>query len=163
MNAIFLDIDGVLNCDGTPNPRDLPYIVDQKLLRRFHRLVKASEAIVILTSSWRIDPVGLYAARYWKIPFDATCPDMLDVPRREEILSWLQKHPRITRYVVIDDEDDGLDDLPLFQTSSKTGLTREICRGVLSYLNGKTNKVMRANLVTRVIENMGAVFHRNKD
>ena len=84
MNAIFLDIDGVLNCDGTPNPRDLPYIVDQKLLRRFHRLVKASEAIVILTSSWRIDPVGLYAARYWKIPFDATCPDMPDAPRREE-------------------------------------------------------------------------------
>jgi hypothetical protein len=32
MKVIFLDIDGVLNCDKTPNPRKLPYVVDKKLL-----------------------------------------------------------------------------------------------------------------------------------
>jgi histidinol phosphatase-like enzyme len=32
MKVIFLDIDGVLNCDKTPNPRKFPYIVDKKLL-----------------------------------------------------------------------------------------------------------------------------------
>jgi len=29
MKVIFLDIDGVLNCDKTPNPRKFPYIVDK--------------------------------------------------------------------------------------------------------------------------------------
>jgi len=30
---IFLDIDGVLNCNKTPKPHDLPYVVDKRLLR----------------------------------------------------------------------------------------------------------------------------------
>lgn len=34
MKVIFLDIDGVLNCKKTPNPRKLPYIVDRTLLAR---------------------------------------------------------------------------------------------------------------------------------
>ncbi len=38
MKVIFLDIDGVLNCKKTPNPRNLPYIVDTKLLERFESL-----------------------------------------------------------------------------------------------------------------------------
>jgi hypothetical protein len=44
MKAIFLDIDGVLNCDATPNNRKFPYIVDDRLLARFSELVKATEA-----------------------------------------------------------------------------------------------------------------------
>jgi hypothetical protein len=39
-------------------------------------------------------------------------------PRRDEILARLKKHPRVTRFVVIDDEDDELDQLPLFQPSA---------------------------------------------
>jgi hypothetical protein len=45
-------------------------------------------------------------------------------PRRDEILVWLRMHPEVTRFAVIDDDDDELDDLPLFQPSSSTGLTR---------------------------------------
>ena len=37
---------------------------------------------------------------------------------------WLADHPRVSRFAIIDDEDDGLDDLPLFQLSSKLGVTR---------------------------------------
>ena len=39
MKIIFLDIDGVLNCEKTPNPRKFPYIVDKKLLVRFKGLL----------------------------------------------------------------------------------------------------------------------------
>jgi HAD domain in Swiss Army Knife RNA repair proteins len=163
MKAIFLDIDGVLNCDATPNPRSLPYIVDKKLLTRFRKLVADSNAKVVLTSSWRIDPIGLYAARYWRVPFHAKCPDFPDAPRRDEILSWLAKHPRVDRFAVLDDEDDELNKLPLFQPSGKTGLTPEICRGVLAYLKSETDDDMRAGLVTRLAENISSVFHRNKD
>ena len=59
MKVIFLDIDGVLNCAKTPNPRKLPYIVDPRLLRRFARLVKRTKAKVVLSSTWRYDPAGL--------------------------------------------------------------------------------------------------------
>ena len=129
MKIIFLDIDGVLNCDKTPNPRKFPYIVDKKLLARFRKLLDRTAAKVVLSSSWRCDPVGLLAARHFGVPFIGVCPDKPKSPRRNEMLAWLADHPRVTRYAVIDDEDDELDDLPLFQPSSKTGLTLEIGKG----------------------------------
>lgn len=46
MKIIFLDIDGVLNCDKTPNPRKFPYIVDKKLLARFKKLLDRTGAKV---------------------------------------------------------------------------------------------------------------------
>ena len=42
--------------------------------------------------------------------------------------AWLKAHPEVTRYAVIDDEDDELDDLPVFQPSAKTGLTPDIAK-----------------------------------
>lgn len=54
--VIFLDIDGVLNCDKTPNPRKFPYVVDKRLLARLKRLLAKTRAQVVLTSSWRLDP-----------------------------------------------------------------------------------------------------------
>ena len=33
-------------------------------------------------------------------------PDMPDEPRCKEILTWIRNHPEVTRYAVIDDEDD---------------------------------------------------------
>lgn len=79
-------------------------------------------------------------------------------PRRDEILTWLKRHPKVQRFVVIDDEDDELDQLPLFQPSAATGLTDEIARGVANYLEGKTDKDMRRNVVARVLQNIQSAF-----
>ncbi|GAC1344473.1 MAG: hypothetical protein NVSMB20_20170 [Bradyrhizobium sp.] len=68
----------------------------------------------------------------------------------------------ITRFVVIDDEDDELDDLPLFQPSAKTGITMEIVKGVERYLNGETDQTIRDNAVSRIGQNIRALFERNK-
>jgi len=160
--VIFLDIDGVLNCDKTPNPRKFPYVVDKRLLARLKRLLAKTRAQVVLTSSWRLDPVGLLAAKYWRIPFVDTLPDLPKKARRDEILSWLAAHPKTRRYAIIDDEDDGLDELPLFQPSSKTGITPEIVRGVQRYLSGASDKTMRASLVIRVGQNIHSLFKRKK-
>jgi hypothetical protein len=162
MKVIFLDIDGVLNCHKTPNPRKFPYVVDKKLLARLKKLVSRTGAKVVLSSSWRCDPVGLFAAKHWGIPFIDVCPDRPRSPRRREIISWLADHPKVTRFVVIDDEDDELDDLPLFQPSSKTGITSQITKGVERYLNGETNKTIRDNAVTRIGQNLLGLFERNK-
>jgi HAD domain in Swiss Army Knife RNA repair proteins len=162
MKVIFLDIDGVLNCDKTPNPRKFPYIVDKKLLARLRKLLDRTGAKVVLSSTWRCDPIGLLAAKHWGVPFIDVCPDRPRSPRCHEILSWLADHPKVTRYVVIDDEDDELDDLPLFQPSSKTGMTNEISKGAERYLNGETEQTIRDNAVVRMGQNIRSLFTRNK-
>lgn len=152
MKIIFLDIDGVLNCKSTANPRKLPYVVDQRLLSRLKRLLKRSKAKVVLSSTWRYDPAGLFSAKYWGIPFMDVTPDMPHRPRRDEILAWLKKHPKVDRFVVIDDDDDDLDQLPLFQPSASAGLSEKIVRGAIKYLDGKTNQDMRSNYAKRLLE-----------
>ena len=82
MKIIFLDIDGVLNCEDTPNPRKFPYVVDSRLLELFRELVSATGAIVVLSSTWRVDPVGLFAAKFYDVPFEDICPDMPGAVRR---------------------------------------------------------------------------------
>lgn len=162
MRVIFLDIDGVLNCDRTPNPRKFPYIVDKRLLARLKKLLRRTRAKVVLSSSWRLDPVGVLAAKYWGVPFIDTLPDLPEKTRRDEVLSWLAAHPEVTRYAILDDEDDGLDNLPLFQPSSKTGITGEIVKGVDRYLRGASNKTIRANLLVRAGQNIHSLFKRDK-
>ena len=162
MKAIFIDIDGVLNCANTPNPRKFPYVADPKLVDRFKKLVETTGAKVILSSTWRYDPAGLFSARRWGIPFDSVLPDMPGQPRRDEILAWLAAHPETTRYAVIDDEDDELDDLPLFQPSRTTGLTDEVCVGVKNYLSGHSEKDMRRNIAVRLIQNLAAYFRAHR-
>jgi hypothetical protein len=162
MKVIFLDIDGVLNSSQTPNPRKLPYVVDRKLLTRFKRLLQRTSAKVVLSSTWRYDPAGLFSANHHKVPFIGVTPDMPHRPRRDEILAWLKKHPKVVRFAVIDDDDDELDELPLFQPSAATGLTEDITKGVISYLAGKTNRDMRKNYVERLFENARDVIKGHK-
>jgi HAD domain in Swiss Army Knife RNA repair proteins len=64
MKIIFSDIDGVLNCSGTPNPRKFPYIAEPKLVARLHTVLERTEAQIVLTSTWRYDPAGLFSAKH---------------------------------------------------------------------------------------------------
>jgi hypothetical protein len=45
MKAIFLDIDGVLNCKTTSNPCKFPFMIDPILLTRLKRLIGLTGAI----------------------------------------------------------------------------------------------------------------------
>jgi hypothetical protein len=153
MKIVFLDIDGVLNTRHTQNPRNLPYIVDKTLVRRLKRLLARTKAKVVLSSTWRYDPAGLFSARRHGIPFIGCTPDLPHRARGKEIYAWLEKHPRVTRYAILDDDDDGLDDMPLFQPSTATGFTPEIAKGLGDYLLTKTDRDMRRNAVIRLAEN----------
>jgi len=160
--VIFLDIDGVLNCRSTPNPRKLPYVVDPGLVQRFRSLVERTGAAVVLSSTWRYDPAGLFAARHHGISFSDVIPDLPDRPRRDEILAWLTTHRDVDRYAVIDDEDDELDDLPLFQPSPSIGLSDDIAAGVERYLRGETNDVMRTSRLKRLWQNLEAMLRGHR-
>ena len=162
MHVIFLDIDDVLNCKDTPNPRNFPYIVDPNLLSNLKELLRRTGAEVVLSSTWRTDPVGVLAAKYFGIPFIDLCPDLPEASRCEEMLHWLSAHQEVHRYAVIDDESDCLDDLPLFQPSNKSGLTMDIVDGVERYLKGETDETMRQPAIVRLGQNIQAMFKRDK-
>jgi len=55
---------------------------------------------------------------------------------------------------VIDDDDDQLDNLTLFQPSSSEGINAKIANGVVKYLQGKTDKDMRSGALVRTVENV---------
>jgi hypothetical protein len=143
MKVIFLDLDGVLNSKQTPNPRNFPFILDNALLERLKHLLQLTGAQVVLSSNSRYDPAGLFSARHYGVPFIDATPDLQGEPRCNSILDWLRRHNDVERFIVIDDEDDELDDLPLFQPSRSTGLTDQMVAAAADYLNGKTNKDMR--------------------
>jgi hypothetical protein len=98
--------------------------VDALLLARLQSVLDATGAAIVLSSTWRYDPAGLFSARRYDIPFIDVTPDLPRKPRRDEVTEWLGKHPEVTRFAILDDEDDELDELPLFQPSRRTGLTR---------------------------------------
>jgi hypothetical protein len=68
MKIIFSDVDGVLNCSRTPNPRRFPYIAEPKLVARLHTVLARTGAQVVLTSTWRYDPAGIFSAKHWGRP-----------------------------------------------------------------------------------------------
>jgi hypothetical protein len=162
MKVLFTDIDGVLNRRKTHNPRKFPYVVDPLLLERFEKVVEATQAKVVLSSTWRYDPAGLFSAKHWGIRFEDVLPDMPGRPRRDEILSWLSANPAATRYAVLDDEDDELDDLPLFQPNDREGLSDEICAGLIAYLNGRTERDMRRSRIVRIAQNLMACLRGHR-
>src|SRR5437764_6841347 len=143
MKVIFLDIDGVLNCKRTSNPRKFPFIVDPALLNRLKRLLELSGAKVVLASNWRYDPAGMFSARHYGVPFIDTTPDLPNQPRCNPIADWLQRHPDVERFVVIDDEDDELDDLPLCRPWRSTGITEHTVRAGPDSLTVNANKGKR--------------------
>jgi hypothetical protein len=162
MRIIFLDIDGVLTCTGTNNPRKFPYVADPKLVARLLAVLERSQARIVLTSTWRYDPAGHFSAKHWGIPFVDITPDLPKEPRREEIQAWLRVHPGVSRFALLDDEDDELDGLPLFQPSAVTGLTEEIAQRLTDYLMGITDQDMRSSRLSRILQNFHAVLARHK-
>jgi hypothetical protein len=156
MKVIFCDIDGVLNCSKTPNPRKLPYVMEPPLVDRLKRVLECTNARVILSSTWRYDPAGIWSAKYWGLPFEDVLPDMPGQSRCEEVKAWLASNPGVTRYAVLDDEDDGLDDLPLFQPNGRQGLSNDICAGLERYLIGVSDEDMRRARLVRVWQNLRA-------
>jgi hypothetical protein len=154
VRVIFLDIDGVLNCSKTPNPHKLPYVVDKRLLRIFNRIVRSTRAKIVLISDWRRDPAGLFSAKHWGVRYLDVVPYLPKRSRGEQILLWLKRHPKVKRYAVLDDDDDDLDNLPLFQPSATRGLNSKIANGIIKYLCGRTDQDMRYGPLIRTWENV---------
>jgi hypothetical protein len=151
-----------LTANGESSQVPLCYPPSLELLDRLKGLAERTEAKIVLTSTWLLDPIGHIAAKHFGVPFIGCSPDMPEAARHEEIKTWLAENPYVGRFVVIDDECDGLDSLPLFQPDADVGLSYEIVVGVERYLMKETDETMRANAVLRMAQNIDSLFKRNK-
>lgn len=148
--AIFLDIDGVLNFHK-PESKDQTRTIRPELLSRLKRIVGRTGARVILASTWRHDEIALAEARARGVPIDDILPDLRPKSRGIEVSAWVKAHPEVTRYVILDDEDDyGLKGL--FQPQAGQGLRDHLVDEIIAYLNGESNHCGHRNWMIRAAQ-----------
>lgn len=117
---IFLDFDGVLNTEqcqaqlaveGKPTKDAWGPLFDPRAVGNLHKIVAATDAQIVVTSSWRyIHRLGslrmMWSVR--ELPDeiqDAIPAGAYYISRGEDIDCYLKAHPT-DKYVIIDDLDD---------------------------------------------------------
>ena len=114
MKAIFIDVDGVLNCRST-EARCGHYLgIDDDKVQRLRRIVDATGALIVLVSSWKDgwdreykedqDALANYLDRKLKAAglriLDKTDDDYHD--RGAGIMRWMEGRP-VESFVILDD------------------------------------------------------------
>lgn len=164
--ALFLDFDGVCNstryrAEHDPFPRrgadglDLILTVaeQEELLRAWldparvalvDEIAREGRVVIVVSSSWRA--VGLDVVRPALWDAGLTAPVVARLPstdwsrsretRGERIAAWLARHPRITRWVALDDQADhhAIDPRHAVVPLDADGLTRAEVSRALSLL-----------------------------
>jgi hypothetical protein len=139
MKVIFLDIDGVLNCEDTGGRRHGRMVIEPRLAEIVRSIAAAVPDLrVVLSSSWREVPARRRQIEKMVLPcFDATPVfDADDDVRGFEIQAWIESTPQVTHYAIIDDADDMLPhQLPhLFRTDTAVGITPELAARIVDHL-----------------------------
>ncbi len=149
---IFLDVDGVLNYtlwyidDRNPGNLNGEEDVDPLCIERINRLCQETDAKIVISSDWRIDSswqrrlerAGLkYIIDKTPITIFGSYGSCYHFTRGEEIQMWLEWHPEVENYVIIDDRIDFTEEQkPHFvQINSYRGLSDEDCILAKNILN----------------------------
>lgn len=140
MKVLFLDIDGVVNCETTTQRHRGTIGIDPYMAFLVGKIVMDTECEVVLSSSWRHwtdgrEEVERQVCRL----FDVT-PTIHGKIRGEEIEAWLMEHPDVSTYAILDDDDDMLPHQPHFKTDWKVGITPEIADAVTGHLGYPLSK-----------------------
>ena len=154
MKVIFLDVDGVLNNADTKDRSPSGYKgVSGELIRNLREIVRKTGAQIILSSDWRLirdDKVHGKDYRYLvrKLRFigglklSGHTDDISWRYRGTEISKYLDDHPEIKEYVILDDlpftdfyHKGHLEHLVL--TDDKNGLTGKDIERAVRILQGE--------------------------
>lgn len=142
MKVLFLDIDGVVNSRDTTNFKKL-WPLDQYMAFMVGQIVLGTGCEVVVSSSWRNHPKAIEVIQEAIVNVIGVTPNHSiredengrNVTRGSEVKAWLDVHPEVTKYAILDDDSDFYDDQPLFKTTFQSGLTEEIRDKVIEYLN----------------------------
>lgn len=143
MKILFLDIDGVCNNQKTRERQGKTKFIGIKpeLADLVRGIIKATDCKVVLSSSWRLFADSKEWARQNVCEFFDQTIDMQRgkvygvVERGHEINEWLERHPEVQSYAILDDNEDFLEGQHLFLTTWEKGLTPEIADAVVKHLN----------------------------
>ena len=127
--VVFLDIDFVLNNSNTKERIGCSIGIEDEKILLLKDIVAHLEADIILTSSWRefwskdlnpcsdARPLGsspLDHGRYLNeklaehgLTITDKTPSYSWFDRASEVRAWLEEHPEVDRFVILDDEDFG--------------------------------------------------------
>lgn len=148
---LFLDIDGVLNSEQWYHSMGLPpnppsAWLDPACVARLDALARETGASLVLSSSWRLilgveKTAAALAACGLTVPLVGETPECtyssVEVDRWSEIRAWLDSHPEVTRWGIVDDLPlVGVPDGRLVQTSIAVGLTDADCARLRAVLQG---------------------------
>lgn len=142
MKILFLDIDGVCNSleYAQRNNMNLWHATDPELVKLVKRIIKETKCDVVLSSTWRLYPEAREVVKRDVCHFIDVTKDMQAgakrgiVYRGHEVQEWLDRHPAVTQYAILDDDADFLPDQWLFKTTFEKGLTEEIAQAVIDHL-----------------------------
>lgn len=162
--VIFLDFDGVLNSDPWIWEQCKKPGGQEKVLREvgpefvalLNQLVERSGAKVVVSSSWRIcytddklqeilnaagfkgEVIGSTKSLFRRSP-ERIYPEEKQVERGEEIQVWLNEHPGVESFVILDDSDDmaHLRKTNFVHTNPMEGLRQRDVDKALGILEGK--------------------------
>ncbi len=136
MKVLFLDIDGVVNSRRSSMRAGRIVGIDPDLADRVRRIIAETGCEVVLSSTWRLWEENVAEVRAEVTPeLYGLTPSIPWSPRGDEVAQWLADHPEVTRYAIVDDNDDFAPDQPLFRTSWEVGITDEVADAVIAYLN----------------------------
>jgi hypothetical protein len=134
MKILLLDMDGVLNSANYlhTKPREsMPFEhINPEAVAILNRIVRETGCKIVISSSWRV------ILPWWVLRMVLACRGFKFVKsvigetprgafdnRGMEIASWLNKHPEVERFVIVDDDADMAHLMPnLVQTSWHSGL-----------------------------------------
>lgn len=121
MNVIFLDLDGVMNVQ---NANDHTTSWSKEAIKALAAIIRCTQAKIVLTSSWRYQGIEAMRQLWQEQHFPSEIWDITPLHAADEALSqgahpevckaieiraWLQAHPDVTHYVILDDEVDYAD------------------------------------------------------
>ncbi|HVT63414.1 MAG TPA: HAD domain-containing protein [Legionellaceae bacterium] len=122
MKILFLDFDGVLNSAEyfekfiKLHPERAGTLIDQldpEQLVRLNNIIEKTDANICISSTWRImntlpqlrDILTSFGFKYPEKVIAKT-PESWSGYRGHEIAIWLEGHPEVTQFVIVDDNSD---------------------------------------------------------
>ena len=164
MKVIFLDIDGVINSGdnmralhrlkvnhGIGDSFDLyGQLFDDRCVNYLDLIVRETGAKIVISSTWRRGGL-LKMQRMWDarglpgevidITPQSACSEMVEryyqpgADRGYEIQQWLDEHPEVEAYVILDDDSDMLHHQPFVKCGNYYGINFDVMKEAIAILN----------------------------
>jgi hypothetical protein len=141
MKIIFLDIDGVLNTNQTLADQGRQDAICPIKMALFANVIKKTGANIVISSTWRkhqfaMNTIQMNFVGHGIINNYLGKTKCLNRSRYHEIQDYLDTHPKVHNFAVLDDNLTAwYENNHFFRTSGFIGLTKGICDDLIRFLN----------------------------